>query len=427
MLLYKTKVGIKFIKWLSKKLSPIMPTLAVLSIICGSFLLLSIIALLLFNLWVMLTFPIDVFPILPVLPYVPQALDVGLPNFYFIHWILALLLVATTHEAGHGVFAAFYKIKIKATGFGFLGPILTAFVEPDEKVVQKRNAKQQLSIFAAGTFSNFVFGLFFILVLQLFFLAAYTPAGVGNYGFMYSSLNLTEVDSIGNYAPEDFLSLSDEELSSFEETLTVTSKDKNYYITPLLLKEIVKNRELIEKNQIIVAFDDTPAFRADLSGGIQNIGGNEISKMEHIREALSEYKPGDEVLVTTSERTYEITLAENPADPSRAYLGISFVVMPTIFSGVFAPYFNPYIHTEPNFNEQVIDFISGFIFWLILIFIGVALFNMLPFGFLDGGRFIFVSAFALTKSRKKAMRIFKFFSFLVLLILFLMVFIWAIL
>jgi hypothetical protein len=56
---------------------------------------------------------------------------------YFTYWIVAIALVAIFHEGFHGIFARFYNIKIKSTGFGFLGPFLAFFVEQDDKQMQK--------------------------------------------------------------------------------------------------------------------------------------------------------------------------------------------------------------------------------------------------------------------------------------------------
>jgi membrane-associated protease RseP (regulator of RpoE activity) len=60
---------------------------------------------------------------------------------------------------------------VKSSGFAFLCLLLpvipAAFVEPDEKVVQKRPYRQQLGVFAAGPISNMVFAL---LMFGVFFL-----------------------------------------------------------------------------------------------------------------------------------------------------------------------------------------------------------------------------------------------------------------
>ncbi len=102
----------------------------------------------------------------PVLPGVSVP---GLPRLSFLHWILAILLVATIHEFSHGIYSRLIKVKIKSTGFAFLGPILAAFVEPDEGQLAKKKTNEQLQVLSAGSFSNVLLALFTILFLVFIF------------------------------------------------------------------------------------------------------------------------------------------------------------------------------------------------------------------------------------------------------------------
>jgi len=101
-----------------------------------------------------------------VAPVLPGVSVPGLPNLSFWHWIVAIFLVATVHEFSHGIWARLYKIKIKSSGFLFLGPILGAFVEPEEKELAKKSKPVQLAVFAAGPFSNIILGIFFLLIMN---------------------------------------------------------------------------------------------------------------------------------------------------------------------------------------------------------------------------------------------------------------------
>ena len=47
--------------------------------------------------------------------------------------ISALAIVAIPHEFAHGIFARLNNLRVKSSGFALFGPILAAFVEPDEK------------------------------------------------------------------------------------------------------------------------------------------------------------------------------------------------------------------------------------------------------------------------------------------------------
>ena len=78
----------------------------------------------------------------------------------FIYWIITIFIVALVHEFAHGIIARTHKIPLKSTGIAFvciLIPILpAAFVEPDEETLRQRNKKEQLSVLAAGSFSNII-------------------------------------------------------------------------------------------------------------------------------------------------------------------------------------------------------------------------------------------------------------------------------
>jgi len=83
----------------------------------------------------------------------------------FFYWIIAILFIMVVHEFAHGLIARAHKVRVKSTGFAFLGALIPiipgAFVEIDEKHLAKQPAYTQLSIFAAGPFINIVFGLLF--------------------------------------------------------------------------------------------------------------------------------------------------------------------------------------------------------------------------------------------------------------------------
>ncbi|MBI4173723.1 MAG: site-2 protease family protein [Candidatus Aenigmarchaeota archaeon] len=96
----------------------------------------------------------------------------------FWYWIITIALLAIVHEGMHGVMAAREKIRIKSLGWGLLLVIPLAFVEPDEKQLQKKSVWAQLRVFAAGSFANFVLGTLCLLLLSFTIGYAYQPNGV---------------------------------------------------------------------------------------------------------------------------------------------------------------------------------------------------------------------------------------------------------
>jgi len=178
----------------------------------------------------------------PVLPGIEVA--PGLPVLSFMHWIVVIFIVALIHEFSHGILARLHKVKLKSSGFAFLGPIPAAFVEPDEKQVAKKSKKAQLSILAAGPFSNIVTAFIFLLLITLIFvpvqnsmtepLGLYVADVVEGYPAELSGLqkNSTIIGINGNQivSSEVFVNF----LSENNETFILNTGSGNFTITPLL-------------------------------------------------------------------------------------------------------------------------------------------------------------------------------------------------
>ncbi|MEK6948517.1 MAG: site-2 protease family protein [Nanoarchaeota archaeon] len=165
--LYKTKIGIKLMDKIAIKFPKTLNILGNISIVIG-FLGMGLTMFFLFksayNLIVIPTGPPGLAPVLP-------GVDVpGLPKLSFWHWIISILIVATIHEFCHGIYSRLIKVKIKSTGFAFLGSLLAAFVEPDEKQLEKKKTREQLQVISAGPFSNII--LAFILLALIGFVVS---------------------------------------------------------------------------------------------------------------------------------------------------------------------------------------------------------------------------------------------------------------
>lgn len=163
--LYKSRFGISVIDKIVNKNRKFLNFISSSVIIAGFLGMVVMTYLMIFSVYKMATIPeiIKTPPIVPLLPWVPLP---GLPTLYFTYWIIAIFVLAVVHEGFHGIFSRLSKIKIKSTGFGFLGPLPLAFVEPDEKELVKKDAKSQLRIFAAGPVSNLVLAVLILLFLS---------------------------------------------------------------------------------------------------------------------------------------------------------------------------------------------------------------------------------------------------------------------
>lgn len=135
--------------------------------------MLLIVGMLLFGLYELIMHPDAPAMLTPVLPGVKIP---GSPiTFPLFKTLIALFVVIVIHEGSHGIVAAAHKLKVKSSGLLVLGPIFGAFVEPDEKKLEKSPAKIQNAIYAAGPWSNIVSALFFFL-LVIGMSIAITPA-----------------------------------------------------------------------------------------------------------------------------------------------------------------------------------------------------------------------------------------------------------
>lgn len=87
----------------------------------------------------------------------------------FFSGLLALTVLLLVHEFSHGILARLYRIKIKRIGLIPFGIVpVGAFVEPDERQVERLDKDRQNNIFVAGIAANFLFMLiFFALLLTL--------------------------------------------------------------------------------------------------------------------------------------------------------------------------------------------------------------------------------------------------------------------
>src|SRR3989344_5626584 len=196
LFLYRTSWGIKLINYLGNRYKKTLKFLSYISITIGYLLMAgilyltyTIVKIYVFNPAVVRAIKIP--PILPLVPYLPQVFKLDfLPPFYFTYWIFILAIIAITHEMAHGIFAAYDKVKIKTTGFGFFPyffPVfLAAFVELDEKKKAKKSNFKQMAILSAGTFANVLTAIFFFGVLWIFFSLAFAPSGVVFAGYATS-------------------------------------------------------------------------------------------------------------------------------------------------------------------------------------------------------------------------------------------------
>lgn len=177
--MYKTKVGVSLMQKLADRHGPLFKWLGYLGIGVGFTGMFAILWMLIWGFWKLITDPAAPAVVAPVIPgfNIP---GVGIEVPLVIGW-LALFVVIVVHEFSHGVVSKAHKIPVESSGLLVFGPILGAFVEPNEKKLKKSSDVVQYSIFAAGPFSNIIaagvvviLGFFVSLAIGL----VTTPGGV---------------------------------------------------------------------------------------------------------------------------------------------------------------------------------------------------------------------------------------------------------
>ncbi|MCA9460291.1 MAG: site-2 protease family protein [Nanoarchaeota archaeon] len=249
----------------------------------------------------------------------------------FFEWIIALMVLVVVHEFAHGVIAERFKIKIKSSGFAFIGlfaPLLpAAFVEPDEKYLKKAKWWQQIAVFGAGSTSNFIFGGLFLL---LFFFVA-NP-------FLYET---TQLESISFTSVMNESSLKDYGIESGE----------------------------------IVAINKKPISNYDFIVG--NGMGPGVTDLIIIPEFYN-FTENESINFTINSNNllsiYEVTTFQIEEYGNRSMIGISG--------------YQPNLKTKEDYLYlgSFPRFFQGLIFWIALLNIGIGLMNLLPIWITDGGQ-----------------------------------------
>jgi|SRR3989344_6286847 len=257
--LYRTKFGIKFINYAGTKFSKPLKILGYIGIPVGFLGMGFILYVFGEGIFKALSQPNAAPVVSPVLPGLPiPGTEVVVPLFY---GLVAIFIVIIIHESSHGIIAKAHKIPVKNTGFVLFGPIPGAFVEPDEKIIEKSPKKVQLSIFAAGPFSNILTAALVILL----FIFVISPV----FG------KVTE--------PQGF-----------------------YFITvkeggPANLSGIPAN----------VVFD--------------KVDDNVINTSTTFIEYMGAIKPGEEITISNENQEYKVKTGENPTNNTKPYLGIELM------------------------------------------------------------------------------------------------------
>ena len=272
----------------------------------------------------------------------------GLGVLPFWYWLISIFLIAVVHEFSHGIVARAHKIPVKNTGIVFFGPIIGAFVEPDEKKMLKEKDITQYSVLAAGSFSNILLAIIALLALTFVFQPIQTSM-TSPAGFTFDA-----------YYGENY---------------------------PFA-------QAGIEPGTKIISLNDKP-----------------ITTFQEFSEELAFSRPGETIIIGTPEKKYPLSLAANPDNPTKPFLGIGQIRNEILVKEKYQ------VGTWNGFY-LVVGWLVGFLRWLFLLSFGIGLFNLLPLPLVDGGRMAqtFLHKLKGPEAGEKRYRLIGFFFLLVLIL-----------
>ena len=311
--LYRMKWGLKWMDKYSHKFKEWVILLGYIGVGAGFVGLIFISYLLIKNLINLISQPTTASGVSLVLPGVDVP---GLGILPFWYWLIAIFVIAIVHEFAHGIVARAHNVEVKNTGIVLLGPIIGAFVEPNEEKLGKETDIKRYSVLAAGAFANILLaGL--VLFLMVIVTSPLQQGMIEPTGFTFDQ-----------YYSEDF-----------------------------------------------------PIAEAGIKAGtlITGINDKQTTDFQQFNNELLCAAPGQKIEISTSEGKYDITLAANPENPEKGFLGIQqirneFEVKEQYQTGLGkASYF-------------ILDWLNGFFRWLFILSFGIGLFNLLPLPIVDGGR-----------------------------------------
>jgi membrane-associated protease RseP (regulator of RpoE activity) len=201
---------------------------------------------------------------------------IGIP-FWF--WIIAVSIILIPHEAFHGIIARAEKIKLKDVGLLLLAIFPGAFVEPEEKQLEKSKLITKLRIFSAGSFINILIGVSIVLLVQTLI---WSP---NVHGILITSVNQT--------SPAAYLGLKSGMVIESIDNKELSINFYDYSILALL----------------------TPQSNTE---NITRYMSNVI-----LYNRLEKYKPGDTVKLKVDGIDYSLTLAEHPEVKGFPFIGVS--------------------------------------------------------------------------------------------------------
>jgi membrane-associated protease RseP (regulator of RpoE activity) len=279
------------------------------------------------------------------------------PLLPITYTLVALVISVFIHEAGHGIVARVYGIKVESTGIAFVLFVpIGAFVNLDKNGLEKATLKEKSAVLTAGPLSNMILAAVSMVLLFMVIssLAPIPTQDTGKNGLQIISVTDGSLaDNIGLTRGSSILTIAQTEVRSQED------------LSRVLRSNIGKQFQIIWTDRQGKQIADILSIPADADPTKPILGVVALSLDPNVKLEL--YK-----------RQFAFTFDINRPVP--------MLPMPTL-SGQFIPFSDS---QAPKYNSSIFGptfpIIANTLFWLWFINFNLGIFNALPIAFLDGGQ-----------------------------------------
>jgi membrane-associated protease RseP (regulator of RpoE activity) len=296
------------------------------------------------------------------------------PFFPVTYGLIALIITLVIHEAGHGIVARVYNIKVESTGILlFIGIPIGAFVNIEQEELAKASIKQKSAILTAGALNNMI--LAFISLIALYFIVStLTPIPTSSepqFGVMVAGVNNGSLaDKLGLSKGSIIQTISGQKVHTVEDLSSILRSNLGHNI------QVTWQEKTGAK---ITRFIGLPSF-AEANKGILGI-------------YITDVAPNPSLVL----QRYRSAFTSNP---------IALLTPPTLGQGMYVVPYSDLMASkyESNALGSSYPVIANMLFWIWFINFNVGIFNALPITFLDGGSWYSSLIESKTQSRTKVVK-----------------------
>jgi membrane-associated protease RseP (regulator of RpoE activity) len=296
------------------------------------------------------------------------------PFFPVTYGLIALIITLVIHEAGHGIVARVYNIKVESTGILlFVGIPIGAFVNIEQEELAKTSLKQKSAILTAGALNNMI--LAFISLIALYFIVStLTPIPTSSepqFGVMVAGVNNGSLaDKLGLSKGSIIQTISGQKVHTVEDLSSILRSNLGHNI------QITWQDKTGAK---ITRFIGLPSF-VEANKGVLGI-------------YITDVAPNPSLVL----QRYRSAFTANP---------IALLTPPTLGQGMYVVPYSDLMASkyESNALGSAYPVIANMLFWIWFINFNVGIFNSLPITFLDGGSWYSSLIESKTQSRTKVVK-----------------------